>query len=379
MAGVEWLQQRRGGTLVLALLLLVVFCASRGAAEAEEFDCERQPRTEGGPPGAEAVRPADVRAVAALGDSISAGFGMRANTGLWVDDAVEFRGLAFSTGGDSERSLPSLLEAVRPLKEKPLAGKARGTTLPLDFFTFRKHVLRRHSPDTDKFNAAMSGSYVGDIADKQTPYLVEQMQDHPWLDFYNDWKLITFETGSNNVLDACLDRPWSHPENFEVELESALRDLHSRIPNVFVNLMPIVNISAVHPVFEDHFFCRAVQELVRDAGCAALGTHEDLVKLERVRVAFNSIIYSVANRLNSELSGPRSNFTISVQPFMEDLELRNVLEVSGFDCFHPSERAHNVMAQGLWNNMLQAPGNKSRQVDRHNPTYLCPQETTVLR
>lgn len=362
--------------LLVIVLLVLLICVD---SLPQSFTCGKQPVTPGGPAGAESVRPADVRAVAALGDSISAGFGMRASTGLWVDDALEFRGLAFSCGGDSERSMPSLLEAVRPLHEKPLAGKSRGTTLPLDFFTFRKHVLRKHSPHTDKFNAAMSGSYVGDIPDKQTPYLVEQMQNHPWLDFYNDWKVITVETGANNILDACLDKPWSSPERFEDELELALRNVHARIPNVFINLMPIVNISAVNTVFQQHFFCRAVQELVRDAGCAALGTHDDLVMLERRRVQFNSVIYSVSERLNAELSGPESNFTISVQPFLEDLELHNVLEVSGFDCFHPSERAHNVMAQGLWNNMLQASGNKSRQVDRHNPTYLCPSESTVLR
>lgn len=95
---------------------------------------------------------------------------------------------------------------------------------------------------------------------------------------------------------------------------------------------------------------------------------------------------------------------MSVQPFWIDLQFDKALEVSGFDCFHPSEYAHRVIARGLWNNMLQPPGamalsslssfgliwthqyantspagNKSRTVDRDQALYLCPDGDGVLR
>lgn len=228
--------------------LLGIFLIGSGLALPEEFHCGRQSPSAHASRDASEVRFADVRAVAALGDSISAGFGMRHRTGFWVDDAVEFRGLAFSAGGDGGETLPALLEAVRPVDEPPLAGPSHSTTLPLDFLTFRNHVLRKHKPETDHFNAAMSGSYVDDIVKKQIPYLVDQMRRHPWLDVDKDWKVISVETGANNLLDACLNQSWSNPEHFRTELKRVLREVKSQIPFSFVNLMPIVNISAVHKV-----------------------------------------------------------------------------------------------------------------------------------
>lgn len=63
----------------------------------------------------------------------------------------------------------------------------------------------------------------------------------------------------------------------------------------------------------------------------------------------------------------RDDFTVVVQPFLDETQIpRNPdgsVDRSYFapDCFHLSGKGHSASAVGLWNNMLEPVGKKSKE------------------
>ena len=67
-----------------------------------------------------------------------------------------------------------------------------------------------------------------------------------------------------------------------------------------------------------------------------------------------------------------SDFAVVVQPCFQDLPVLALEYLSGVDCFHPSHVAHAAMGIGLWNNMMQAEGQKDQTLDPSTVKILCP-------
>ena len=63
----------------------------------QRFPCTLRAPSPSPPSSVHRLRPADIQVVAALGDSITAGVGARANSVL--DIFTEYRGVSFSSGG----------------------------------------------------------------------------------------------------------------------------------------------------------------------------------------------------------------------------------------------------------------------------------------
>jgi hypothetical protein len=73
-----------------------------------------------------------------------------------------------------------------------------------------------------------------------------------------------------------------------------------------------------------------------------------------------------------------NDFTVVYQPFFKDASVfyqndnKADLTLMAIDCVHLSQKGHAVSANGLWNNMMEPVGKKSRGFKHLFTTFKCP-------
>lgn len=72
------------------------------------------------------------------------------------------------------------------------------------------------------------------------------------------------------------------------------------------------------------------------------------------------------------------DFTVVYQPFFKDAsvfyenDIKPDLSIMSIDCIHLSQKGHAVSANGLWNNMMEPVGFKSRGLNHLFEKFNCP-------
>jgi hypothetical protein len=72
------------------------------------------------------------------------------------------------------------------------------------------------------------------------------------------------------------------------------------------------------------------------------------------------------------------DFTVVYQPFFKDAsvfyqnDIKPDLSVMAIDCVHLSQKGHAVSANGVWNNMMEPVGKKSRGFTHLFERFNCP-------
>jgi hypothetical protein len=166
------------------------------------------------------VRPTDVKAFLAMGDSITAAFAAKEN--IKLDGIREFRGISWSIGGDDGAyTLPNYFARVAGNPHSPPLGASLGDQIPLEAVKIKGRPIRDWDPRVDQLNGAVSLAKVQDL-DTQMDYLVAQAKKMKGLDFENDWKVMTVFIGANNLCMSCENgRKDATPEFFEAKCGSA--------------------------------------------------------------------------------------------------------------------------------------------------------------
>jgi len=346
--------------------------------EIPKFDCPKLPS----PPPADNVnrlKPGNIKVTMAVGDSISAGFAMKAGH-FWdvKTDFVEFRGSVFSIGGDDgEMTIPNFLRNYNP----DIVGPSVNFTLPLDAVSFDDHILVPWDPLITHLNGAQSSARIEDVP-AQVDYIIEQLYTtySKKVDMKKDWKLFTIFIGANNICPSCNNRTYSQPDFYEDYLEAILAQIYTNIPRTFVNVVPLFNISQVWTIHNTDPYCVFMWDTLCKGECGCLtdnSTAEDRAIMDQTSVEFNDRIYKV---VNSWIAKDLPEFTVRVQPFIQDLVIPldiGVYFVSELDCFHPSLYADQAFAIGLWNNMMTS--NKQTSLDPTNLAITCPTEDTYIQ
>ncbi|XP_051832183.1 phospholipase B1, membrane-associated [Antechinus flavipes] len=317
-----------------------------------EFGCPDMNPSNMVPTSVHNLKPADIKVIGALGDSLTAGNGAGSKAGEVFDVLTQYRGLSWSIGGDNNISvtttLPNILREFNP----SLTGFSTKTGNQDSAAAF--------------LNQAVAGAKAEDLP-KQARRLVNLMKNDTRINFQKDWKIITLFIGGNDLCDSCKDPAHFSPQNFSGNIEKALDILHEEVPRAFVNLVTVLTISSLRELYqEEKVDC---PRLILSFLCPCVLEPEDNSTELATLIELNKQYQEKTHELiDSGRYDTRDDFTVVLQPFLERVPMPKTSEGlpdSSFfapDCFHFHSKAHARAAKALWNNMLEPVGAKNNEV-----------------
>ncbi|XP_059837279.1 phospholipase B1, membrane-associated-like [Hypanus sabinus] len=323
------------------------------------------------PSSVHSLRPADVKVIGAVGDSLTAGNGIGSKPKDVLDVLTQYRGLSFSIGGDGSlqttTTLPNILREFNPSLTGFSTGKGN-----LD----KPNVF---------LNQAFPGALAGDLPG-QVRKLVDIMKNNSKIDFQNDWKIINLFIGGNDLCNYCTDSAYFSAINFAKRIEKALDILLDEVPRAFVNLVETLELIPLRRLYQDKEVS-CPRTLMRMLCYCVVKPSENSPELEMMSEANRAYQLTTRMLVESGRYDTREDFTVALQPFFHHVQipiLENGHPDTSFfapDCFHLSQKFHTQVARALWNNMLQPVGEKSDFQDvTANVPLSCPsQDQPFLR
>ncbi|XP_027130925.1 phospholipase B1, membrane-associated [Larimichthys crocea] len=313
------------------------------------------------PTSVEFVKAADVKVIAALGDSLTTAIGANGSTILSIP--FEFRQVSWSIGGYGTYQNVITLANIFKLFNPKLLG-------PAPMMTFHNSPL---TVNESGFNFAITGHNTLNISD-QIRTMINTFREYPGLNFEEDWKVVTVLIGMNDICDYCKDPTLFSPDNFIHHMTEALDLMMSEIPRTIVNVVQILPMEPLREVQRPTLGCQ-----LQKSFCSCLTVPEEnspeLTELLEINFEFQ-------RRLKKLLLSDRffkKDFAVVLQPYLENAgppRLPNgTLDLSFFtaDCFHFTVKGHEELAKGLWNNMFQPEGEKEMIETFSEPVKLiCP-------
>lgn len=303
------------------------------------------------PTSANLLTPADIGVVAAIGDSITAGFGARA-TSIFFEPITEFRGVSWSIGGDGGDSevcatLPNIIRKFSPDVKGASTGKGD------------------ENSENSRYNRAVSGAESLDIM-AQAKRLVEQLKSELSEEaFSNEWKLVTLWIGGNDLCRSCNDWEKFSSDNYVRRISETLVYLKDNLPRTLVNVPQTLDVTEITET--NGLVCGIVKWIACD--CASKQDTKDLVREYQDRL---NDLYGMDYLFDKE------DFSFVIQPFFLGITVprneKGNVDMSFFapDCFHLSVRGHKGIAAALWNNMLSKPAEKEENWVPYGPTLKSP-------
>jgi len=300
----------------------------------------------------------DIKAVASLGDSLTAAMGANAATIIGV--LFEYRGESWSAGGDANLDSIVTMPNIARKYNSNLVG----------FSTGKDFVLSPFDKKSEHFNVAVSGQEANHIPD-QARELVKRMKESKDFDYQNDWKLVTLFIGGNDLCDYCKDKSLHSPQAYINDIQEGLDILYNELPKTFVNLVTVLKVNDIG-ILNEGLICSLLHHF--ECPCAAYPENDE-AKKELAQV-FQEYVTNTHNLINSNRY-EKDDFTVVIQPFMEEMEIpqtpKGKADLSYFapDCFHFSRKGHAQSAIALWNNMFTPVGSKKTTWDL-NSQIKCP-------
>ncbi|KAM5291657.1 phospholipase B1, membrane-associated [Ctenodactylus gundi] len=310
------------------------------------------------------LKPADIKVIAAIGDSLTAGNGAGAKPMDLFAVFTQYRGLSWSIGGDqnisSVTTLPNILREFNP----SLKGFSTGTGTENSSGAF--------------FNQAVSGAKAEDLV-AQARRLVDLMKNDARIHFQEDWKIITVFIGGNDLCDFCKDQVHYSPENFTDNIRKALDIFHAEVPRAFVNLVKVLQIDSLRELYKDKVNCPRL--ILRYLCSCVLRPNDNSTELNALLDINKKYQEGTQQLVDSGRYDTREDFTVVVQPFFENVDMPKNSEgmpdhtFFAPDCFHFSSKAHARAAAGLWKNMLEPVGQKTTRPNFEDKiNIVCPNE-----
>ncbi|XP_055317714.1 phospholipase B1, membrane-associated-like [Sitodiplosis mosellana] len=328
------------------------------------FPCKRFNQRSGAvPDNVHQLRPGDIDVVAAIGDSLTAATG--ANAIALFEASVDNRGLSFSIGGQgnyrTHLTLPNILKEFNPR----LIG-----------FSWRD----ASSVDPGAvFNLAEDVALTSDM-----PFMAYKLLRRMRLDrrvnMERHWKLVTITVGVNDFcLDVCQQNisPRRISRRQEDNLIKTLRIIRDTMPRTFVNLVaePLTSlIISMDVILSLPFPCRIGRSVL--CSCLEGIRHSQARDLYLALLQnYKQILQRVAHRAEFQ----RDDFTVVFQPFGLNASVfiddqTPEISIMAYDCINLSQKGHAVLANGLFNNMMQPSGLKTIGLRPLYKEFVCPTE-----
>ncbi|XP_021564433.1 phospholipase B1, membrane-associated-like, partial [Carlito syrichta] len=306
-----------------------------------DFLCMEWNPSSSSPTSVHKLRPADIKVVAAMGDSLTTAMGARPHNSS--KPPTSWRGLSWSIGGDgvleTHTTLPNILKKFNP----DLLGFSTGT-----------------GEGTAGLNVAVEGARAQDMP-AQALELVDRLRNSPDIDLEKDWKLVTLFVGSTDLCRYCEERPEAPlAEEFVQHIQQALDTLYKQLPKTFVNVVEVMELASLPQGQGRKCAVPAAQN-----SCACLRHAQDPLQMQELKQMTWSLQSGVSRLSYWPWYMQREDFAVVVQPFFQNtfvpLTEGGDADPTFFseDCFHFSARGHAEMAIALWNNMLEPVGHKT--------------------
>ncbi|CAF0829355.1 unnamed protein product [Adineta steineri] len=290
--------------------------------------------------------PNDIQCVGAIGDSLTAALGAHALTPIGL--FTENRGVSWSAGGDY--SYNKLMTLPNILREYNSQLKGYSTKSSLIFG-------QGQNSSHNGLNCAKSGDRSYHMID-QAHILYERLNSNDICNMKDDWKMITFFVGGNDLCIFCEDLNKHNPVNFTKYIEQTLDFLHANFPRTFVNLVLVLDVRSVEKLNAGGTVCRLMHN--KTCPCAAYPSPDDRRTLQEWIPLYHK---NLVDLINTGKYDTRDDFTVVIQPFMAHTQVPLVdgeIDYSFFapDCFHFSGKGHSRASLSLWNNMIEQVGRK---------------------
>nr|XP_020517084.1 phospholipase B1, membrane-associated-like [Labrus bergylta] len=325
------------------------------------FTCSDMSPSPTVPTSVEFVKAADVKVIAALGDSLTTAIGANGSTILSIP--FEFRQVSWSIGGYGTYQNVITLANIFKLFNPKLLG-------PSPVMTFHG---RPTTVNETGFNFAVTGHNTLNVSD-QIRHMIDTFKSYPGLNFQEDWKVVTMLIGMNDICDYCKDKTLFSPDNFIHSMTEALDMMMNEIPRTIVNVVQILPMKPLREVQRPSLGCQ-----LQKSFCSCLVRPEENSTELKELVEIN---YEFQRRLEKLLHSDRffkKDFAVVLQPYLENSKPPRLpdgsIDLSFFtaDCFHFTVKGHEELAKGLWNNMFQPVGEKDKIKTFSDPVKLiCP-------
>lgn len=350
--------------LVLSDALLQISAPRRQLLLQQELVCPAAGPSSQVPVSVHRLRPGDIRVVAAMGDSLTAANG--ALSTHIADVVTNYRGVSWSAGGSGHYTrvltLPNVLKQFSPR----LVGYSTGSG-------------DQHSVQAG-FNVAVAGSVHQNMR-AQARALVKKMRQCPSVNVTSDWKVVTVMIGGNNLCHSVCHSNGSNifdqsPFGHALYIGKALDILHEELPRTFVNLVPVVDITALRDVHHKSLGCKLGEKHL----CPCMFGRKRW-KIRHMRRWVSHYHEALVRLVRSGRYDQREDFTVVLQPFNMHSRLPLLPDRAPHeadhsflspDCVHLSQRGHAVMARALWNNMVQPISHKALSWRSMDTQLLCP-------
>nr|XP_014343309.1 PREDICTED: phospholipase B1, membrane-associated [Latimeria chalumnae] len=325
-----------------------------------------------------ALRPADIKVIAAVGDSLTAeaqergewdldGPPIGSSSAVHADADIirKFNPLlvGFSTGTGNQHTPQSFLnQAVPGKKAEDMQGQVRRVL----------ELMRNNTPIFE----------ITEDPRNNVPRCSESRK----INFQEDWKLLTFFIGGNDLCDYCENKTWYSPTNFINRIQKALDILHKEAPRMFVNLVMVLDILPLREVYQD-MTVRCPRFLMRALCPCVLLPDDNSAEYEELQLMNLQYQEKTQLLIDTGRYDTKEDFTVVMQPLLQQLVMPRTPggrpDSSYFapDCFHFNVKTHSQAARSLWNNMLEPLGEKTNNQSLDIiPPLECPsQEQPFLR
>ncbi|XP_044231383.1 phospholipase B1, membrane-associated-like [Thunnus albacares] len=325
------------------------------------FSCPDMSPSPTVPTSVEYVKAADIKVIAALGDSLTTAIGANGTTIASIP--FEFRQVSWSIGGYGTYQNVITLANIFKLFNPSLV-------FPSPIMTFNSNP---GTVNETGFNFAVTGHNTLNVSD-QIRHMIDTFKTYPGMNFHEDWKVVTMLIGMNDICDYCKNKTLFSPDNFIRYMTEALDMMMNEIPRAIVNVVQILPMKPLREVKRPTIGCQLQKKF---CSCLVL-PEENSTELEEL-IEMN---YEFQRRLQKLVHGDRffkKDFAVILQPYLENARPPRLpdgsIDLSFFtaDCFHFTVKGHEELAKGLWNNMFQPVGEKERIETFSKPVQLiCP-------
>ncbi|KAI7899805.1 uncharacterized protein BX663DRAFT_532615 [Cokeromyces recurvatus] len=269
------------------------------------------------------LRPDDIRVVAGIGDSVMAAFaaeGIQDNRFINIENLYENRGVSFAMGGNPNTvTVPNILNYY----SHNLHGASVGDHIISICFGNQICPKGQYRSKIDRLNAAQSGARSLNL-NHEIDYLLDELDElyESGAVQRNDWKLLTFFIGSNDICHSCTE-PTSLPNTFGINVLAAIERIRTSIPYVLVQ---IVGLMRVHDIvvatsnFTD--YCRPIKGsdfIGHDHECECSHSEYNRTIMSTHFPEYNVALKNVVENYQTDQFLSDQTFGVVFQPLLVDI------------------------------------------------------------